>query len=172
MRTKTVTLTVLIILAITFILIAASFAPSAYIERTPPHPRTRIIPRFILTLAITLISGMLGALANHLDRSKIFHKIAVLLFMLTAIYSIRSLFIVGQNIPVYSARANDWDARAEVINTAISNGADVIYVNAIDGLPVGGIRDFDVKGQGKPGYWINRCAARFYGVTEINVSTP
>jgi hypothetical protein len=37
---------------------------------------------------------------------------------------------------------------------------------------VGGIRDFEVKGQGKPGYWINKCAARFYEVEAIDVSTP
>jgi len=170
--TKTVAIIMLVTVTITFILIASSFAPSAYIEKVPPHPRTRIIPRFILTLALTCISWALGALASRIARSKIFHQLALLLFVLTAFYSIRSIFIAGRNIPIYSDRARAWDVRNEYINTAISNGDDIIYVNAIDGLPVGNIRDFDAKGQGRPGYWINQCAARFYGVNEINISTP
>lgn len=169
---KTITIIMLVTLAIAFILIASSFAPSAYIEKVPPHPRTRIIPRFILTLALTCIASMLGALASRINHSKIFHRIAILLFVLTALYSIRSIFLVSQYSPIYSDRARAWDVREKDINTAIANGEDIIYINAIDGLPVGGIRDFDAKGQGRPGYWINQCAARFYGVNEINISTP
>lgn len=51
-------------------------------------------------------------------------------------------------------------------------GLTNITVHAIEGSPVGGIRDFDVQGQDKPGYWINTCAARYYGVETIDVIAP
>lgn len=169
LQPRTVLIIIFITLVITFIVIASSFAPSAYIEKVPPHPRTRIIPRFVLTLAVVFISWLPGALAGQIDRSKRFYAAATILFLLVAVYSVRSIFIVGQNIPIYSERARLWDERESQIETAIADGADTIPVQAIDGLPVGGLRDFEAKGQGKPGYWINICAARFYGVDEINI---
>jgi len=168
-QTRTILIIILFVALTAFLVIASSFAPSAYIERVPPHPRTRIIPRFALTLALVLMSGMLGVLTRQFDQSKRFYSVATILFILVAIYSIRSIFIAGQYIAIYSERAGLWDEREKQIETAIANGEDTLTVTAIDGFPVGGIRDFDAKGQGKPGYWINICAARFYDVQEINI---
>jgi hypothetical protein len=168
-QTRTVLTIIFFISVMTFIVIASSFAPSAYIEKVPPHPRTRIIPRFVLTLALVFISWLPGALAGYMERSKRFYSVAVILFALVAIYSVRSIFIAGQNIPIYAERARLWDERERQIETSFSNGEASIVVGAIDGLPVGGIRDLEAKGQGKPGYWINICAARFYDVQEINI---
>ena len=167
--TRTVFIIMLFIALMAFLVIAASFAPSAFIERVPPHPRTRIIPRFVLTLALVTMSAILGALARQIRQLERFYPVATILFVALSIYSIRSIFIASTYIPIYSARAVLWDARARQIETAIANGAEVVTVEAIDGLPVGGIRDFDAKGKGKPGYWINICAARFYDVQEINI---
>jgi hypothetical protein len=170
--TRTVVIIVIITLIITFIIIASSFAPSAYIEKAPPHPRTRIIPRFALTLGLVFVSWTFGILATKTKQSKLLYSMAILMLVFFSLYSLRSVFIVSQHISVYSERANIWDARDSQIKAAVANGESTVYVNAIDGLPVGGIRDFDVRGQGKPGYWINRCAARFYGVGAIEISPP
>jgi len=167
--TRTVLIIVFFVALMAFLVIAASFAPSAYIERVPPHPRTRIIPRFVLTLALVIIFWTLGTLANQIDSSKKFNMAAIILFAMFVLYSVRSIFIASQHIPIYSERAELWDEREKQIETDIASGKEILTVNAIDGLPVGGIRDFDAKGQGKPGYWINICAARFYDVQEINI---
>src|SRR6185436_13861990 len=168
-QTRTILIIILFVTLTAFLVIASSFAPSAYIERVPPHPRTRIIPRFVLTLALVIVSWMFGALARGFSQSERFHGVAAILFVVMAIYPIRSIFIVSQYIPIYAARAELWDERESQIETAIADGENIITVKAIDGLPVGGIRDFDAKGQGRPGYWINICAARFYNLQEINI---
>jgi hypothetical protein len=170
--TKHIVMIVLMILAFAFLLIAASYAPSAYIERTPPHPRTRIIPTFVLTLAVVLVAWILGSLARRLDHSHRYYLLAVLLFFFTSLYTARTIWIASHNISLYSERARTWDQRALQIESGKRRGLVQINVTAIDGSPVGGIRDFDVKGQGKPGYWINKCAARYYGVEAIDVISP
>jgi hypothetical protein len=38
-----------------------------------------------------------------------------------------------------------------------------VDVFGIDGLPVGGIRDFDPKE--KNGFWITKCAMNYYDIT-------
>ena len=53
---------------------------------------------------------------------------------------------------------SEWDAREAAIQEAIANGEERADVFSIDGLPVGGIRDFDP--QGKTGFWITKCAQR------------
>jgi hypothetical protein len=159
----------LVILMVTFLLIAASYAPSAYIERVPPHPRTRIIPRFALTIAILLISWLIGAYIRGMDRARRLYVLAVFLFAIGALYSIRSIWITGQKISLYADRAQMWDQRAKGIQEQIDSGLKNITIEPIDGAPVGGIRDFETKGQGKPGYWINKCAARYYEVEAIDV---
>jgi len=172
LQTRTTLIVILIILMVAFAIIASSFAPSAYIEKTPPHPRTRIIPRFVLTLGLVFIGWILGGLTRKIIQLKQFYWLVVLGTMIVGLYTLRSVFFTSLNIPVYSERAVAWDKREEKIKAAIADGEDTIYITAIDGLPVGGIRDFDTKGHGKPGYWINVCAARFYNVTAIDLKTP
>ncbi len=55
------------------------------------------------------------------------------------------------------------------IQTAIANGDEHVDVLAIDGLPVGGIRDFDPPG--KTGFWITRCAMDYYDI-RLHVLLP
>ena len=55
------------------------------------------------------------------------------------------------------------------IEAALQNDAPRVTVEAIDGLPIGGIRDFDPPG--KTGYWITRCAGEYYGI-KLDVILP
>lgn len=171
-KLKAVILIVLIIVAIAFILIAASYAPSAYIEKTPPAPRTRIIPHFILTFALVLIAWIIGYFLRQFFQAKWSYVLALFLLVLVASYSIYTMNRVAKLFPIYSGRAKLWDQRNAQILTEKDQGVSDIKVYAIDGLPVGGIRDFEVKGQGKAGYWINLCAARYYDVDVIEVVYP
>ena len=60
MDTRNLLLLVLFIALLTFLCVAATYAPSAYIEKSPPAPRTRIISRFILTLGMGTIALLVG----------------------------------------------------------------------------------------------------------------
>jgi hypothetical protein len=70
--------------------------------------------------------------------------------------------VTAEKIPVYAQRAHEWDAREDTIQAAIASGEERANVYAIDGFPVGGIRDFDP--QGKTGFWITKCAQDYYGI--------
>ena len=77
-------------------------------------------------------------------------------------YPLYSLKVTAEKIPVYAGRTREWDAREAAIQEAIANGEERADVFAIDGLPVGGIRDFDP--QGKTGFWITKCAQSYYDI--------
>ena len=77
--------------------------------------------------------------------------------------------LTAQKIPIYAQRTQAWDVRNNDILAAINSGADRVAVTGIDGLPVGGIRDFDPKE--KKGFWITKCAMDYYGV-KLLVNLP
>jgi hypothetical protein len=89
--------------------------------------------------------------------------------LITAAFPMLTIFNASRNIPIYRDRARLWDAREETIRAAIADGAPRVEVSAIDGAPVGGIRDFDPPG--KKGYWISVCAMDYYGI-KFQVTLP
>lgn len=164
-----VILVIFIILIVAFILIAASFAPSAYIEKSPPAPRTLIIPRFIMTISLVLTFWYIGNYFNNFNNHLLSYSLIVggAFLILYLGYTLKN---VAELVPIYSNRAVLWDERASYIETHIDNDFDQVYVAGIDGLPIGGVRDFVSKE--RVGYWINRCAARVYDLDAILIGTP
>ena len=157
------------IVLVSYLLIAASYAPSALIEGSPPAPRTRIISRFILTLMLVVISFGTGNLIKqkmNLRWLSVLISFSLIMIFLYSAYSVQNIY--GLN-SVYSERAELWDARADQIENAVLNGESLVVVYGIDGLPVGGIRDFV---SGGVGLWINHCAADYYGLDNIIVEVP
>jgi hypothetical protein len=159
---------ILVVFGIAFALIAAAYAPSAYIEQVPPAPRTRIIMRFILIAALGINSWLIGYLPRQYLHAKWHNLVALFLLLLCYAYAARSIAVTAEKINIYMQRARIWDERDQVINLARDQGILEIDVRGIDGLPVGGIRDFKAK----PGNWINGCAAKYYGVNEIRATLP
>jgi len=156
----------LIGIVLAYLLIAASYAPSAFIEKTPPAPRTRIIPRFILTLMLVIISFSAGFLARQKIQVRwmpALVSVSLVLAVLYSSYSVKNIYALDE---IYSQRAELWDARAAEIERAAQQGEGSIVVYGIDGAPVGGIRDFV---SGGVGVWINHCAADYYGLEQIIV---
>jgi hypothetical protein len=88
----------------------------------------------------------------------------------TYAYGARSILISAQKISLYSERAVQWDEREALIKQSKADGVLEVNVRGIDGLPVGGIRDF--KEDKGVGFWINQCAARYYGVDNIYATLP
>lgn len=155
--------------ALAILLVAASLLPSAYVEKGLPAPRTMIIPGFIAVMGYVLSGWFIGITIRELFKVKWLESAALILLLVAYVFPMYSLWVTAQKIPVYSNRTEAWDIRNNTILAAIHNGDDRVEVLGIDGLPVGGIRDFDPKG--KKGFWITKCAMDYYGV-RLLVNTP
>jgi hypothetical protein len=150
-------------------LVAASLAPSAYVERGLPANRTIIIPRFIAVSGFALAGGLGGLALRWLFSARWLEILVTVLLLISYIYPFYTLRVSAEKIPVYAGRTREWDAREAAIQVAIAGGQERAEVLAIDGLPVGGIRDFDP--QGKSGFWITKCAMDYYDIN-LRVSFP
>lgn len=151
------------------IFVAASLTPSAYIEKGIPAPRTMIIPRFIVVSAFVVAGWFIGVTLRELFKAKWLEPVALGLLLIAYLYPVYSLNITAQKIPVYAQRTELWDIRNDAILTALQHGEERVEAVAIDGEPVGGIRDFDPPD--KKGFWITRCAMDYYGI-RLRVQLP
>jgi hypothetical protein len=158
-----------LIFALAILLVAASLAPSAYVEKGLPAPRTMIIPSFIAVLGYVLSGWFLGITVRESISVKWLEPAALVLLLIAYVFPIYSLWVTAQKIPIYAERTQAWDVRNNTILTALNNGEDRVEVLGIDGLPIGGIRDFDPRG--KKGFWITKCAMDYYGI-KLLINTP
>ena len=150
-------------------LVAASFAPSAYVERGLPADRTIIIPRFIAVFGFVVAGWLTGLVLREFFTARWLETFAVLLLLACYAYPLHSLKETAEKVPVYAGRTREWDAREATIRDAIAKGQERVDVFSIDGLPVGGIRDFDPPG--KTGFWITKCAQSYYDIN-LHVYLP
>ena len=157
------------IFGLAFLLVAASFTPSAYVERGLPILRTHIIPRHIMVLAFVSAGWIAGYALRSLYAPKWLDVVAVPVLLIALAYPVYTIMNVSENIPVYRERAQLWDERDEIIRSAIADDAERVEVQAIDGFLVGGIRDFDPPD--KKGYWISVCAMDYYRI-KFQVTLP
>jgi hypothetical protein len=155
-------LLVLLVGVLAVFLVAASLAPSAYVERGLPADRTIIVPRFIAVFGFVLEGWLIGLALREMFAAKWLEMLVVVLLLASYAFPLYSLKVTAEKIPVYAQRTREWDIREETIQAAIANGEERVDVFAIDGLPVGGIRDFDP--QGKTGFWITKCAQNYYDI--------
>lgn len=158
-----------LVVVITILLVAASLTPSIYIEKGLPAPRTMIIPRFVAVLGFALGGWVAGSALGEVIKSNEVQALAAVLLLVSLALPAYTIVKASSWIPVYAQRTQTWDLRETVIEDALLAGSARVTVEAIDGLPVGGIRDFDPPG--KTGYWITRCAGDYYGI-KLDVLLP
>jgi len=157
------------IVALAVVLIAASLTPSAYVERGLPILRTQIIPRYIMVFAFVALGWIAGYALRTLYSPGWLQRVTGAALLLTLAFPLYTVYTASGYIPIYRERARLWDQRGTAIRSAIAEGASRVEVFAIDGAPVGGIRDFDPPG--KKGYWISVCAMDYYGI-KFQVTLP
>lgn len=150
--------TLFIIPLLTFALIAASFAPSAY-ALSYPDVRVRFPARLLMTSGLFIEGALLGMLFS---REK-FRVLATLLLAVAAVYPLRGAWQAYQSLPKYQTYADAWDTRDAYIQSKRDSGIMDIAVPPMDGMA--GIKEFDVD----PNHWVNRGAADYYGVDAISV---
>ncbi len=157
------------IFALAALLVAAALAPSAYVEHGTPILRTQIIPRHIMVFAFVALGWLGGYALRQLYSPNWLQSTATVALLVVLAFPIFTIFTASKYIPIHSQRADLWDEREAAILSAIENGQERVEVLAIDGAPVGGIRDFDPRG--KKGYWITLCAADYYHI-KLQVILP
>jgi len=145
---------------VSVLLVAASFAPSAYVERGLPADRTMVIPRFIIVFGFIAAGWLTGLALREMFAPKWLQILVAILLLAAYAFPLYSLSVTAEKIPIYAQRAQAWDARESDIQAALASGESRVNVTAIDGLPVGGIRDFDPPE--KKGFWITKCAMDYY----------
>jgi len=155
-------LLVAIVGILSIFLVAASLTPSAYIERGLPADRTMIIPRFIVVFAFVITGCMTGLVLREWIRVKWVETAVSVLLIATFAFPVYTLTVTAAKIPIYAQRTLAWDKRESDIQAAITKGEEKVDVYSIDGLPIGGIRDFDPKE--KKGFWITKCAMDYYDI--------
>ncbi|HEY5729021.1 MAG TPA: hypothetical protein VIS72_03160 [Anaerolineales bacterium] len=169
-KTRTWFFTALSITVLTIIFVSASFSPSVYIELGLPALRTRVIAQFIFILGYGLVAVISGVYFGQFVHRRQLTWIIPIMLILFCVYGVRSVALSGGKATLYAERAAIWDERDLQIRQSKDQGILEIHVRGIDSLPVGGILDFTDKG--RPAFWVNNCAIRYYGVEGIYASLP
>ena len=148
-------------LLVTYGLIVCSFAPSAYAGLLYPAGRAQMPAAFILLAGVGLTAG-LGA---HLVRARLpalaWKPAALLLLVVFSLYPLRLAAIPRQEQAQLAVRAGRWDARDARIRSALASGKAQVVVEQTD--VVQSLEDMGPA----PTYWINACAAMYYGAGSI-----
>ena len=151
-----------------FMLLAAACAPVVYAMDAYPDDRTILIPQFILVLAATLWSGLLGMVLRRYrylpDPSAQSWRRAIPAVLLGAIVLASGFSIMStiRQVPDYQAYATSWDQRAGLLAAAHQKGTSDITVPGLSNRF--GVADL----QAEPDYWVNRCMAIYYGLANIH----
>lgn len=161
-RNRLIILMVLV-LVLVYLLIAASFAPSAY-GQSYPAPRARFAGRVVMTGALLMEGALLGTLAAE-TKIKSFQPVylrtfAILLFMILALYPLRTAWRTFGEVPVYQQYAAAWDARETEIRRLKDEGVQDLIVPFLSAERTQDLGD-------QIDFRLNRCAAALYGVKSI-----
>jgi len=157
----------IVILLLTYLFIAAGFAPSAY-GQSYPVPRARFIGRVLMTAALITEGALLGTLASQL-RSNLFqpivlHRFATFVLIILMLYPLRTAWRIFGEIPSYQERAAAWDSRESEIKSLKARGEKDLVVRFLSEERLQDLGDHK-------GFRLNRCAAALYGVNSI-VAVP
>jgi hypothetical protein len=156
----------IVVLLLTYLFIAAGFAPSAY-GQSYPVPRARFIGRVLMTIAWIVEGALLGTLASQLKRNfqpAVIQGFAAFALILLMFYPLRNAGRIFGEIPVYQQRAAAWDARESEIRAMKAEGQTDLVVRFLSSERLQDLGDHT-------GFRLNRCAAVLYGVDSI-VAVP
>ncbi|MEW5939153.1 MAG: DUF6056 family protein [Chloroflexota bacterium] len=145
---------------LTYLLIVASFAPSAY-GQSYPLERVRFPAHSLLVISLLLEGGLIGLLVARISLPRWITNLAVLALLVAAFYP---LWVTRNNLaflPDFQTRAAQWDFRDARIRDLAASGEKEIVVWQLPGIE--NVKDLDTR----KGHWINYCAAIYYGVDTI-----
>jgi hypothetical protein len=149
-----------LILAIGYLLIAASFSPSVY-GQSYPVARARILGRIILTCMFMASGAIFGVLLTGIKSStKIPFIVSLIVLAVVFVYPLWTAKRVSVNIPKYQKYATLWDQRDQQIRVMRAQGQKDLIVPFLSEEPTQDLGDHR-------GFRLNICASRIYGVDSI-----
>ncbi len=148
-----------------WILIAAGFSPSVYGQNFPVE-RARFLARTVSIAAFMLEGSLFGLLLGHVqlkpNRALGQWVVAAVIAVIAIVYPLRTAFNIYRfDIPEYRERAEWWHLREDYIIRHAGMGEDEIVIPGYSGIYQ--VKELDDD----PNHWVNRCAARYYGVNSI-----
>jgi hypothetical protein len=160
-RRKRLRILLIVVLVLTYLFIAASFAPSAY-GQSYPAPRSRFIGRLLLTGACMLEGALLGVLVAGAKsfQSRYVRGFASIALILLALYPLRTVGRISVEIPEYREYANRWDERETEIYRLKAEGVRDLTVRFLSAERTQDLGD-------RAEFRLNRCAALLYHVDSI-----
>lgn len=154
----------LVLPLLSYLLIAASFTPSAYAQSFPIE-RTRITGRLFMTAALVFEGALLGVWFAQLkpiwDSRRLFFPVAAVLMFLCGLYPLRGGLALWNEVGEYRAWAAAWDARQQLIYNMAESGVQDPVVEWFPNRY--GVKDID----GSTEHWMNKCVADYYGFSTI-----
>ena len=145
-----------------FILLVCVAAPTAYGMMAYPENRAWMLGRFVSVLAMIVASFSAGILSHRfMDRMVDTCLMSIIMLVLLSLYPLKGTLQEWQQLPVWQAGARAWDARQQRVLDDISAGETSLTVQAFDSI--GSVAELSAD----PHYWVNVCAANYYGVEEI-----
>lgn len=146
------------------LLIAASFAPSAF-GQSYPAERAQFLGRLIMTTTLLLEGALLGVLSAY---SRILYSsrrlvilFSSLIFFVAAFYPVRAGLVLLADVPDYRQWTAAWDLREIEIYSSIEMGERDLVVRFLPTKE--GVKEIDATTK----HWVNRCAAQYYEVDSI-----
>lgn len=146
-------------------MIAASFAPSIYGQGYPVE-RARFAGCLMMTTAALVEGACMGTLAAQwpvLRSQGLLVNLASALLLVVAFYPLRAAGnVLQENLPYSRKWASAWDVRQAKIFSDKAKGIQDVVVRQLPGF--GDVKELDTRSR----FWVNRCAATFYGVQSIS----
>jgi hypothetical protein len=162
-RVKWIVLAIIAVSLLSYLLIAASFAPSVY-GQSYPVPRARFSGRVVLTCALMVNGALIGLLAAQIRTKRTFavilSSLAVLGLVLLTLYPLRTASRLVADLPVYRQRAAAWDARDAIIRELRTSGQRDLTVPFLSTELMQDLGDHSE-------FRLNRCASILYDVNSI-----
>jgi hypothetical protein len=177
LQPSSLTLALFLIPVFSSLLVLAVCAPSAYAESSYPEGRVLIEARFITVFMMIAEGTLIGMSLSQLHlwanepTPAYLQLILAAVFLVVVLYPLYDARKTYMAIPFYRHRAATWDAHDALIRTSMQQG--ILNVNIKDNQA----RSFDEFSglsdlSSDPGYWVNQCAASFYGLHRLTVNQP
>ncbi len=164
-RSKWILPAIVVVSFLSYLLIAASFAPSVY-GQSFPVPRARFSGRVVLTCALMVNGALIGMLAAQIRTKRtlavVLSSLAILGLILLTLYPLRTASRLVNEIPVYQQRTAAWDARDAQIRELQADGVRDVRVFFLSKELMQDLGD-------RSEFRLNRCASILYHVDSIQV---
>ena len=153
---------------ITYLLIAAIQAPTAYFYSSIPEPRGQSLSRFVLLLGLAVMAWITGTWTAEKITGRWLVYASAAIMLAGFAYTARSITVIYDELDGFVYRAQIWDERDAIIEEAKSRGITLIEVPVIDTGEIQTRDMFGSKGIGWTQFSLN-CAARYYDVDGLKV---